>query len=74
MEETFKIIYIYRYISTCNPSFIYSNIHKITILLNIYARNVNLLDDHIATIMENTEALIGASKKTGLDVNTEETR
>jgi alkyl hydroperoxide reductase subunit AhpF len=33
--------------------------------------NVNLLEDNINIINKNTEALIDASKKVGLDMNTE---
>jgi hypothetical protein len=40
----------------------------------MYAPNVNLLGNTIVTIKKNTEALIDATKKTDLEVNTEETR
>jgi hypothetical protein len=41
--------------------------------LLIYADGVNLLGDNINTIKKNTEALIGARKEVGLEVNREKT-
>jgi hypothetical protein len=38
-----------------------------------YANAVNLLGDNIDTIKRNTETLIDASKKVGLEMNVEET-
>jgi hypothetical protein len=39
-----------------------------------YPDDVNLLGDSIATINENTETLIDASKEVGLEVNVEKTK
>jgi hypothetical protein len=39
-----------------------------------YADDVNLLWDNIGTINKNTETLIDASKKVGLEVNVEKTK
>jgi hypothetical protein len=39
----------------------------------VYADDVNLLGDNIDTIKKNTQTLIEARKKTGLEVNTEKT-
>jgi hypothetical protein len=39
-----------------------------------YADDVNLLGDNIDTINKNTETLIDASKKVGLEVNVEKTK
>jgi ribosomal protein S2 len=36
-----------------------------------YADDVNLLGDNISTIKKNTQTLVDASKKVGLEVNTE---
>jgi hypothetical protein len=35
----------------------------------VYAGDINLLDDSINTIKENTETLLGASRDTGLEIN-----
>jgi hypothetical protein len=42
--------------------------------LLVYADDVNLLSDNIGTIKKNAESLIDASKKVGLEVNTEKTK
>jgi hypothetical protein len=42
--------------------------------LLVYADDVNLLGDNIDTIKRNTQTLIDASKKIGLEVNTEKTK
>jgi hypothetical protein len=42
--------------------------------LLVYADDANLLGDNIDIIKKNTEALIGASKEVGLEVNAEKTR
>jgi hypothetical protein len=39
--------------------------------LLVYANNINLLEGNINTINKNTEALVDASKRVGLEVNTE---
>jgi hypothetical protein len=42
--------------------------------LQAYADDVNLLEDNIDTIKQNTETLIGASKEVGLEINVEKTK
>jgi hypothetical protein len=42
--------------------------------LLVYADDVDLLGDKTDTIKENTETLIGASNKVGLEVNEEKTK
>jgi hypothetical protein len=42
--------------------------------LLVYADDVNLLGDNVATTKKNTETLIDASKEIGLEVNTEKTK
>jgi hypothetical protein len=42
--------------------------------LLVYADDVNLLEDNIHTIKKNTETVINASKKVGLEVNAEKTK
>jgi hypothetical protein len=44
-----------------------------TLQLLAYADDVNLLGDNIDTIKKNTETLIDASKKVGLEINVEKT-
>jgi hypothetical protein len=39
-----------------------------------YADDVNLLGDNIDTIKKNTEILIDASKKVGLEINVDKTK
>jgi hypothetical protein len=39
-----------------------------------YTDNVNLLGDNIDTINKNTQTIIDASKKVGLEVNVEKTK
>ena len=41
--------------------------------LLVYANGVNILGGSIHTVKENAEALIGASKETGLEVNVDKT-
>jgi hypothetical protein len=41
--------------------------------LLVYADDVNLLSDNIDTKKKNTQTLIDASKKVGLEINTRET-
>jgi hypothetical protein len=40
----------------------------------VYADDVNLLGDNIDTIKKNTQTLMDASKKVGLEVNIEKTK
>jgi hypothetical protein len=40
----------------------------------VYAEDINLLADNINTIQKSTEALIGAHKEVGLEVNSERTK
>jgi valyl-tRNA synthetase len=42
--------------------------------LLVYADDVNVLDDNMATIKKNTETLIDGSKEVGLEANTEKTK
>jgi len=42
--------------------------------LLVYADNVNLLGGSVHTIKENTDALVVASKETGLEVNADKTK
>jgi hypothetical protein len=40
----------------------------------VYADYINLLDDSINTIKENTETLLEASRDVGLEINAEKTK
>jgi len=40
----------------------------------VYADNVNILGGSIHTMKKNTDALVAASKMTGLEVNADETK
>ena len=42
--------------------------------LQVYANDVNKLGGSVHTIKKNTEALVVASKETGLEVNTDKTK
>jgi hypothetical protein len=42
--------------------------------LLVYANDVNVLGGSIYTVMKNTEALVVASKETGLEVNANKTK
>jgi hypothetical protein len=42
--------------------------------LLVYAGDVNILGDNIVAIKKNTQTLIDANKKIGLEVNTEKTK
>jgi hypothetical protein len=42
--------------------------------LLVYAGDVNILGDNIVTIKKDTQTLIDANKKIGLEVNTEKTK
>ena len=42
--------------------------------LLVYADDVNILGESVCTIKKNSEALVMVSKKTGLEVNADNTR
>jgi hypothetical protein len=45
-----------------------------TYQLLVFADDINLLDDNVNTIRENTETFLGASKDVGLEINAEKTK
>jgi hypothetical protein len=45
-----------------------------SLLLLVYADDVNLLGDNTDTMQKNTQTLIDANKEVGLEVNTEKTK
>jgi len=66
----FALVYFLRTVQVSQDSLKLNGINQ----LLIYADDVNILGGSVHIIKENTEALIIASKETGLEVNADKTK
>jgi hypothetical protein len=66
----FALEYAIRKVQEHEVCFVWNRTHQ----LLIYADDVNLLDDSLNTIIENSETLLEASRDVGLEINAEKTK
>ena len=70
MPFNFALEYAIGLVQANWDSLILNSAHR----LLVYADDVNMLDGSVHTIQKNTEALVVASKETGLEVNADKTK